>query len=52
LAPETGSGFGGGVTLIGITFEYPNACAISAGSTPLKRIEKKLRKANEIRFKC
>ena len=36
---------------MGTTFEYPNACAISAGSVPPNRMEKKLRNANEIRFK-
>ena len=29
----------------GSAFEYPNACAISAGSVPPNKMEKKLRKA-------
>src|SRR5579862_2446809 len=51
-APSAGPdcGLGGGAGLTGTAFEYPNACAMSAGSSPPNRMEKKLRKANETRL--
>src|SRR5580693_1608281 len=51
-APSAGPacGLGAGAGLMGTTFEYPNACATSAGSVPPNRIEKKLRNASETRF--
>src|SRR6266436_2749509 len=50
-APSAGPDFGAGMVVIGTTFEYPNACAMSAGRLPPNRIEKKLRNAREMRFK-
>jgi len=41
----------GGATGVGFAFTKPNSLATSSGKTPEKRIEKKLRKADETRDK-
>ena len=42
---------GGGATAAGFAFTKPKSVATSSGKTPEKRIEKKLRKADETRDK-